>query len=132
VSEAVAVEIDKHVESLKDMSVRLRSAELLLSHKDSESALVVAWSAFESVLRYLTNFWDIPIRPWNRQRAIKKLVSIGHIRRSDCELFIRGLETRNQIVLGGSGRQSVAPLVNAVVGTVNRLIDECNEASATP
>lgn len=112
---------------LEGVSARLDSVALLLAHKDPESALVIAWSAFESVLQHLTQICDVPIRPWNSQRAVKQLLAVGCLRRSHYELFMRGLETRNHIVHGGSIGHPVAPLVKSVAGAIQALIEECRE-----
>ena len=72
--------------SPEDALRRLASAAALLKSKDQESALVVAWSAFEAVLRQMSWHADIPMSPWNAARAAKQLVAIGVLTRSDYEL----------------------------------------------
>lgn len=110
--------------SLKQASERLDSVSLLLSHDDPESALVIAWSVFEAVLRQLSWNADVPVIPWNALRAAKQLVTLGILSRSEYELFMSGSNTRNQVVHGGSVTRSVEPMVHSIVSTVRRLIKQ--------
>lgn len=107
--------------SLEEATARLNSATLLLSQKDPGAALVVAWSAFEAVLRRLCWKADVPVVPWNGRRAAKQLLSIGLLSRSDYNLFMRGLEARNQVVHGATVGRSVRQTVHSVISTVRRL-----------
>jgi hypothetical protein len=113
--------------SLKEALRRLHSASLLLKRKDAESALVVAWSAFEAVLRQLSWDADVVISPWSGVRAAKQLVALGVLTRSDYELFMRGLDARNHAVHGGTVPSSVRQLVQSVISAVRRLAEQHNK-----
>ena len=109
--------------SLEEVDVRLDSATLLLSRGDAASALVLAWSAFEAILRQISWKADVPIAPWNGRRAAKQLLSMGLLARSEYDLFMRGLELRNQVVHGGAAGRSVKRIVHSVVSAVRRLAE---------
>jgi hypothetical protein len=116
--------------SVEEALRRLSSATLLLKANDGESALVVAWSAFEAVLRQLSWQADIVISPWNGRRAAKELVMRGAITRSDYDLFMRGLEARNHVVHGGATARPVKPLVRSVISAVRRVASEFAKISS--
>jgi len=117
--------------SLEETKARLESTVLVVRRKDYASALVLAWSAFEAVLRHLSWQADLAMVPWNGQRAAKQLFAIGALSRSDYEMFMRGLEARNQVVHGGSASQRELSLVRSVISTVRRLLDESNKSNAS-
>jgi hypothetical protein len=107
--------------TLPQIRGRLDSARLLLAHNDADSALVVAWSAFEAVLRLITWGADMVIAPWNGRRAAKELVVLGVLSRSDYDLLYRGLSARNHVVHGSAAPRTLKPLVRSVLKAVERL-----------
>jgi len=106
----------------KDISTRLNSARLLLSHEDPDSALLITWSALEAILHQLTWNKDVGIEPWNGVRAAKQLTAVGELSRTDYEFVLRTAEARNQVAHGGSAGASTRSMVRSLISLALRLM----------
>ena len=112
---------------------RLEEAKALGSKGHVSAAFLMAWSAAEAVLRRIASKEGIDSSGYSPPALFKELYSIGAISRKAYETFVEAVRIRNSLVHGFKVSETTAPILDRLLGTVDRLLQELNSTrAATP
>lgn len=103
------------------ISKRLDEAESLLASSHLEAALLLAWSAAESVLRGLTKTHDPEAERRGSSYLIKRLYSIGALEGDRLDEFLNILDYRNALSHGFSRSPITTGLVKRLIASVREI-----------